>query len=146
MATTKKKDPDRKAQEAHVRLVGRTCVGPLLIKPKEEKARWVRWRALEDAGDWEGALEMITALVATNQKHCNKGFKLQARPLPEKGDWPALRRVSYPQIRLRSQTVGQGCGWNLNEEIVKHPFDGEEHVTTCPDCGAEHSWKAPVFD
>ncbi len=139
--------PDtREGQEAHVKSVARRCRGPKLVSDEDVAPRWDAWRVLRDEDDWDSALDMVQVLRKIAQSHATTGFTVSKVPDPEKGDWAALERIAFPLIRLRGATVGKGCGWPLNLEIVKHPFDGAEHVTTCPNCGNMISWKAPVFD
>lgn len=37
------------------------------------------------------------------------------------------------------------CGADFNDEIVKFPFDGKEHIVNCPKCGQEISFRSPFF-
>ena len=136
----------REGQEAHVRMVQRLCNGPLLVKEGTERARWKRWRALEADGDWGSALGMALELRDAAQALVeSKSLVVYLPPAPPEGDWSAMRRAVFPLLRLRGVTIGQGCGNNLNDEIVKHPFDGAEHQSICPKCGVVTSWKAPTF-
>lgn len=40
----------------------------------------------------------------------------------------------------------KGCGYDVNNLIVKHAFDGEEHTEPCPNCETEIAFRAPTFD
>ncbi len=143
MATKKELAAIREAQEELVLSVTKKCRGPYLVEPEAEAERFEKWRGIVDAGDETAALDMIAGLA--EEATVLAPFTVHARPVHE-GDWESLQRAALPLIRLRGDTVGQGCGWDLNEEIVKHPFDGAEHETDCPNCGHSISWKAPVFD
>ena len=142
MATKKELAAAREVQEEAVLSVTKKCRGKYLVDPEVEAERFEKWRGLVDAGDEVGARDMIEELAAAASEIAP--FTVQARPADE-GDWEGLQRAALPLIRLRGDTVGQGCGWDLNEEIVGHPFDGAEHTTECPNCGISISWKAPVF-
>ena len=135
----------RKEQEAQIRASSRRCRGPLMHDSESEREGFDRWRELEAKGDDEGAREMIDLLVLEAQEVAAPGFRVRLPGMPEKGNWMGLRRVGFPLIRLRGDAVGRGCGADLNDEIVSHPFDGAEHETACHDCGVLTSWKAPVF-
>lgn len=37
------------------------------------------------------------------------------------------------------------CGADFNDEILKYPLDGQEHLVSCPKCGQEISFRSPVF-
>ena len=125
--------------------VVRRCLGPYLRSSEDEKADFQAWREIEGEGEEKDALRMIQRLVdEAADNHADTGFVVRSRPVVD-GNWESLRRAAFPFIRLRSVTVGKGCGWNLSEEIIEHPFDGAEHVTVCPNCGIDISWKAPVF-
>ncbi len=139
-----KKTGNTPEQEAVVLAVTKTCRGPYLISEERQQLGFEAWRAVEDT-DEKGARQLIKDLIQEANNHTPSGMVLD-RALPEEeGNWPALKRIALPLIRLRGDEVGQGCGWDLNEEILKHPFDGAEHMTDCPQCGIEISWKAPVF-
>ena len=141
----KKKSDVRLEQEALILGVTKRCRGVYLVDADTQTKNFEAWRAIEDAGKEKPALAMIDELVEAANEHAPKGFVVSARPVVE-GSWDSLRRAALPLIRLRGDKVGQGCGWDLNEEIIKHPFDGAEHMTECPNCGHDISWKAPVFD
>ena len=142
MATKKELAAIREAQEETILAVTKKCRGPYLVEPEAEAERFEKWRGIVDAGDETAALDMIGELA--EEASVLAPFKVHHRPVIE-GNWESLQRAALPLIRLRGDTVGQGCGWDLNEEIVKHPFDGAEHETECPNCGISMSWKAPVF-
>ena len=38
-----------------------------------------------------------------------------------------------------------GCGYDFNKTVVASPFDGKEHHYTCPACGLEGTYRAPIF-
>ena len=135
----------RKQQEEQIRAVSRRCRGPLMYDDAREQEGFSQWRALEAERDDSGARKMIERLVKDAQEVAAPGLKVHAPPMPEEGDWPALRRAALPLIRLRGSRVGRGCGADLNDQILDHPFDGADHETACPDCGVLTSWKAPVF-
>lgn len=140
------RSPRRREQEQHVLAVDRICRGPYLVHPEEEAKRFAAWYSLEEKNDEHAMRQMIWALMQEAEEETARGFTLRlAGPPYEQRDLQALRRIAFPLIRLRGDTVGKPCGWNLNEEIVKHAFDGAEHVTDCPGCGVEMTWKAPVF-
>ena len=143
MTTKKERDAARKEQEEVILAVTKTCRGPYLVEPEKEAERFEQWRDIVDSGDEPAALAMIAGLA--EEATAIAPFTVHSRPVKE-GDWESLQRAALPLIRLRGDTVGKGCGWDLNEEIVLHPFDGAEHVTECPNCGISMSWKAPVFD
>ena len=142
MATKK----ERGEQEAHVLAVRKRCRGVHLVREKEQRSRFDAWTALEDSADLKGASVMISNLVEAANKHTKSGFVVSEPIYTGDEGFDDLRRIAFPLIRLRGDKIGQGCGWDLNEEILKHPFDGAEHLTTCPNCGIEMSWKAPVFE
>ena len=134
----------REKQEEQIRAVSRRCRGPLMYDDVKEQEGFNQWRALEAERDYRGAVKMVARLVEDAQEVATHGLKVHTPPMPE-GDWPALRRAALPLIRLRASRVGRGCGSDLNDQILDHPFDGAEHETACPKCGVLHSWKAPVF-
>ncbi len=142
MATKKELAVIRDAQEATVLAVTKRCRGKYLVEPEKEAERFEQWRVIMDAGDETAALDMIAGLA--EEATALAPFTVVARPVVE-GNWESLQRAAFPLIRLRGDTVGKGCGWDLNEEIVLHPFDGAEHETECPTCGHSISWKAPIF-
>lgn len=39
-----------------------------------------------------------------------------------------------------------GCGADFNEIVCSVPFDGARHEYTCPSCGVEGTFTAPIFD
>ncbi len=142
MSTKKERAAARKVQEEVVLGITRRCRGPHLVAEGEQRERFDRWYEIEKAGKEKPARTMIAELVeAANEL---APFEVVARHA-EKGDWEGLRRAAFPLIRLRGDAVGHGCGWDLNEEILKHPFDGEDHETECPNCGVSMGWTAPVF-
>ena len=140
-----KKTGNTPEQEEIVTAVTKRCRGIHLISPEDQAERFEAWRALEDKGNIKGATKMIGELVEIANEHTPKVFVMSEPTIPDDVDWDALRRLALPLIRLRGDKVGQSCGWDLNQEIVKHPFDGAEHITECPNCGISMSWKAPVF-
>ena len=132
-------------QEAIVEAVTKRCRGVHLVEPEKQTTRFEAWYALERKDNVKGAAKMIAELAEAANEHTPAGYIVSAPIVPEDADWDALRRLAFPLIRLRGDAVGRTCGWDLNEEIVQHPFDGAEHLTECPNCGIEISWKAPVF-
>lgn len=142
MTTKKEQAAIRDTQEATVLAVTKKCRGKYLVDPEVEAERFDQWRDIVDSGDEGAALAMIATLAEAASELAP--FTVTPRPVVE-GNWESLQRSVLPLIRLRGDTVGQGCGWDLNEEIVLHPFDGAEHTTECPNCGISMSWRAPVF-
>ena len=39
-----------------------------------------------------------------------------------------------------------GCGADFNDVVCAGPFDGKFHPATCPACGVDHSYTAPLYD
>lgn len=37
------------------------------------------------------------------------------------------------------------CGYDVTEQIIKYPFDGQEHFVECPKCKNAWSFRSPVF-
>lgn len=37
------------------------------------------------------------------------------------------------------------CGYDVTEQIVQYPFDGQEHFVQCPKCKNPWSFRSPVF-
>jgi len=146
---TAHKDFTKEQQDEHVRKVGRTCRGPLLVDPKVEAANFTKWYGLEEAGDVDGVIAMIGELYDEAKKLAAPGFRFGAPRVVVDADapgaWDYLRRIAFPFIRLRGDKVGKGCGYDLNQEILKHPYDGEGHEIECPECGTPTSWTSPVF-
>lgn len=138
-------DSTREQQEAHVRVVTRTCMGPLLIKPEVEAANFEVWHKIEAKGDDKAARAMIEELVKAADKVAFPGF-VPTPTMPAKGDFAELRRIALPLIRLRGNRVGQGCNYDHNELICAEAFDGAEHEVECPGCGTPVSWRSPVFN
>ncbi len=134
----------REEQEILVTSVKRLCRGPYLVEAQDEEDRFAEWRRIEAADDEGAARDMIDRLVVAANAAAVPGFVFTPRTVAP-GDWDGLRRVVFPLIRLRGDMVGHTCGWDLNEEIVKHPFDAAEHETKCPTCDINISWRAPVF-
>jgi len=138
-------------KDAHVRLVGRRCRGPLLTTVEYQRGAFDRWYDLEDAGDAAGAVVMLGALFEAAMKLKHPGFKMRAPTLPENIDeitpalWETLRRRAFPLIRLYGDQVGRGCGWDVNEEITAQPYDGESRSVECPKCGSVLEYTSPVF-
>ena len=149
LLTTPMKDWTKEQQDEYVLKVGRICRGSLLVDAKVEAANFIRWYAFEDASDVDGAIVLIDELYEAAKKVVAPGFKLGKLPLVVDADafgvWEYLRRIAFPMIRLRGDKVGKPCGYDLNQEIVKHPYDGEEHEMACPGCGTPTSWTSPVF-
>ena len=40
----------------------------------------------------------------------------------------------------------RGCGYELTELYAAEPYDGKQHVSACPQCGAEMRWTPPLSD
>lgn len=144
MATNKQLAEAREANEAQVLAVTKKCRGPYVTDAEEQAEGFDEWRGIEGV-DEKAARALITRLEERATELAPTGMAVAAPPVGE-GDWEGLKRAAFPLIRLRGDRIGRGCGWDLNEEIIKHPFDGGEHVTECPNCGISISWKAPVFD
>lgn len=146
---TPMKDWTKEEQDEHVRKIGRTCRGPLLVDPKVEAANFKEWYVLEETGDVDGAIKMIGELHDEAKKLAAPGFKFGKPKIVVDADAPAvwdyLRRLAFPVIRLRGDKVGKPCGHDLNQEIVRHPYDGEMYEMKCPKCGTPTSWTSPVF-
>lgn len=137
-------------KDAHVRLIARTCRGPMLTTVEQQREAFDHWYVLEEANDVAGALEAIGALFEAARKLKHPGYKMAAFPeldlkeiVPE--PWEALRRRAFPLIRLYGDRVGRGCGWDLNEEITGQPYDGESRSVECPECGSVLEYTSPVF-
>lgn len=159
MPTTKKQPPTPKAlkpsemadstreqQEAHVLMNGRTCVGKLMRKPKDEAALWKEWHAIAASGKEKAAREFIKSLLASAQKLAAPRVTLSIPELPtEKGNWFRLRQIAFPLIRVSGSRVGFRCGWNQNVAVLAEEFDGKDHEVDCPNCGRPFLWTAPVF-
>ncbi len=138
-------------KNAHVRLIERTCRGPLLTTEEFQREAFDKWYELEDAGDAAGAVVMLGALFGNAMKSKHPGFKMTAAPLPEDVDeitpdlWVLLRRRAFPLIRLYGDQVGYGCGWDVNKAITAQPYDGESRSVECPECGSVLEFTSPVF-
>lgn len=139
--------PLKAEQFAAVMANNRTCRGPLVVTDKAQAAGFKAWYALEATGYWGGAVKLLAKLVTNAQLVADKlhgapgKFRVTCADV-EEGNWDGLRRVIFPFIRLFAEKVGKPCSVDLNEEVVRHPWDGAEHVTDCPGCGAPHSWRA----
>lgn len=132
------------SEEAQVRVIKRTCLGPLMLKDEVWQKNLKLWEGIEDAGDMASAHDFIVMLVNDAKKVAHPGFKLSPpEDLPE--DWVALRRIALPFIRLRGNKIGRACGYDVNDLVVAAGFDGEEHSAKCPNCGTMITWRAPIF-
>lgn len=38
------------------------------------------------------------------------------------------------------------CGYDFNNVVVQHPFDGQSHVVECPNCHQKINFTSPVFN
>lgn len=135
----------REQQEAHVRMVPKICRGPLQYSNEDEQALFKKWYVFEAKDDFNGARKFILVLFAAAQKFATPGFRVSVPSIPEEDEWITIRRAGWTYLRVRGQLVGRACGWDLNEEIMRHKFDGAEHETECPICGTPHYWTGPVF-
>lgn len=38
-----------------------------------------------------------------------------------------------------------GCGYDFGHTVLSEPFDGKDHLSVCPKCGVETSWRSPTL-
>ncbi len=148
--TTQMKDWTRVQQDTHVRSIERTCRGPLLVDPEIERVNFDRWYVLEELRDVDGVGGLLGELYENAKQLAAPGFKLGAVPAlvvdPNDAEtWEYLRRLVFPMIRLRGDKVGKPCGYDQNQIVVAHPYDGETRQVPCPDCDTLFVWTSPVF-
>ena len=59
----------------------------------------------------------------------------------------ALFELGGPELaRKTDEKARSGCGFDFNEVILANPLDGKEHSYTCPHCGVEGTYIAPLFE
>lgn len=57
----------------------------------------------------------------------------------------ALKARKVDEARALGATSRIGCGYDFNDTIVAGPWDGADHLATCPQCSTPTSYRAPVF-
>jgi len=56
-----------------------------------------------------------------------------------------LQAGDQPTVRALNKLSRRGCGGDVNNEIVKQPFDRSVRYMNCPKCGLQISYLAPAF-
>ena len=50
------------------------------------------------------------------------------------------------EARAADAAARRGCGYDFNQIILLHHFDGQEHPYRCPQCGVEGTFRSPLFE
>lgn len=133
--------------EAQQRSVRRHCKGPFRLTEQEKKDLLECWSLVATSKDIPAAKGIVMAI----EVYVDSGHK----PLPD--DWDVVLGRFQDLLDLRRK---EGCGYNFNDFILSHPFDGHDYGliyddennliadrrTPCPWCGILISWKAPLYE
>jgi hypothetical protein len=82
--------------------------------------------------------EQVRAIARTCRGPLSDSARVHITALLAKGKLEEARRADAEGH--------QACGYDVNELILKHPFDGKDHTERCPRCKTEISFRSPVFD
>lgn len=125
-------------EEAHalVRHVRRTCRGKAVLDPAIMRSLHLAWDDVSGHADWEKA-KKLCALAETESGTTG--------PEVADGDWEAMGRRVLSAIYAHGDSIGKPCGYDFNDIICAHEFDGKMHTVECPKCGATNVFTAPVF-
>lgn len=59
---------------------------------------------------------------------------------------PVLEPATVKEDGTWKHAVHQGCGYDVNEMIIKHPFDGVTRKENCPKCNTEQVFHVTPFE
>lgn len=128
---------------ANIHAFQRRCNGPRRLSEDEAAFLIAKWDQLEEAKDIEGALALIMAV----ELYIDSGH------LPIPATWQAALQRFIDLLKLPRK---EGCGYDFNQILLSHPFDGTDYCVTkdaegnvisdtrtpCPNCGNLISWRA----
>lgn len=123
-----------------VRSIQRRCKGPAIFPPEVQRAYFAQ------IGDADPEA-LLGALLAELQTMLDPALAVRilayARAARDtRGAYHAL----VATLRIHATDVGRSCGYDVNDLICAHPFDGQAREVTCPRCGTVISYRAPRFD
>lgn len=141
-----------------IRAIRRTCKGPKLLSLAEQEPYLAQIRAATPATA-PGLVEPIVALrrrlrlpgvsVEELDPEELKLLQLKGQPGPPsivtKGA-DGLLSWALESVRANAGDAGKPCGYDFNETVLQHPFDGAEHVYRCPRCGVEGTFRSPRYE
>jgi hypothetical protein len=122
--------------EALIRHVNRTCRGKAVLPVDRMRELHAAWDKLSAEGNWFGAYDFCI--------HAEEDVNVVG-PRVENDDWEALGRRTLGAIYAHGDTIGKPCGADFNDQIIAHPFDGEQRSVQCPKCGSVNVFTSPVF-
>lgn len=123
----------RPEAEAYIRVVERRCLGKPVVPADVQQSFFDRLQAGEAAEDLLGEFEKIAPTDLRRYA--------QARLASRRNAEEALADA----LRAHQGDVGTPCGRDFNEEVLAHPFDGEEREYACPQCGVTGSYRSPLI-
>ena len=140
----------RSEQEIFVRSVERRCRGLCLSTDDSQRENFAEWYKISATKDWDSAVEFLLRIEKSIREYMAQTFPDRSLPIlsiseVERDDWVRLQEIIFKFIRPRGDEIGLGCGWDLNDEITQHPFDGMERKYECPNCGNKGTYRSPIF-
>lgn len=117
----------------HIRSVNRICQGKTLLDFDQRVSFFKRWRNLViDRVNFVEGVSMQLELCSLLRK---------AYVAVEFGNFESLAKEVFKLIDSR-----EGCGADFNDELIKHPFDGQDRKADCYKCGVTTFFTSPFYE
>jgi hypothetical protein len=120
----------RSEAEIDMRRVDRRCRGPWLLSLADQQVLREKWQAIVATNNVRNAAVFVLALEKT------LSVPTAMASTASNDSWAQLSRRSAELIFA----CKENCGYDVNDLICQHPFDGVEREAACPKCGQTHTF------